>query len=107
MYRSIVRNIMTTKKTTTATESKVKQPKLKLKNVEVVFVNLEDEGFGRSITIKVTGDNEKMINDFFKAKMKKLSTNFSGSIKLAMKSQGLLESPITKSMRARSNSPSG
>lgn len=58
---------MTTKKeATTATESKVKQPKLKLKNVEVVFANLEDEGFGRSLTIKVTSDNETMINDFFK-----------------------------------------
>lgn len=67
MYGLIVINIMTTKKgTTTAAESKVKQPKLKLKNVEVVFANLEDEGFGRSLTIKVTGENEKMINDFFK-----------------------------------------
>lgn len=67
MYRSIVINIMTTKKgTTTATESKVKQPKLKLKNVEVIFANLEDEGFGRSLTIKVTGYNEAEINEFFK-----------------------------------------
>lgn len=66
MYRRIVLNIMTTKKGTTATESKVKQPKLKLKNVEVVFANLEDEGFGRSLTIKVTSENEKAINDFFK-----------------------------------------
>ena len=58
---------MTTKKgTTTATESKIKQPKLKLKNVEVVFANLEDEGFGRSLTIKVTSENETMINNFFK-----------------------------------------
>ena len=58
---------MTTKKgTATATESKIKQPKLKLKNVEVVFANLEDEGFGRSLTIKVTSENEKAINDFFK-----------------------------------------
>lgn len=69
MYRSIVLNIMTTKKGTVAqaTESKIKQPKLKLKNVEVVFANLEDEGFGRSLTIKVTSENETMINDFFKA----------------------------------------
>ncbi len=68
MYRSIVIYIMTTKKTVAqATESKVKQPKLKLKNVEVVFANLEDEGFGRSLTIKVTSENEKAINDFFKA----------------------------------------
>ena len=67
MYRQIVLNIMTTKKeVTTAAESKVKQPKLKLKNVEVVFANLEDEGFGRSLTIKVTSENETMINDFFK-----------------------------------------
>ena len=67
MYRLIVLYIMTTKKTVAqATESKVKQPKLKLKNVEVVFANLEDEGFGRSLTIKVTSDNETMINDFFK-----------------------------------------
>ena len=67
MYRQIVLNIMTTKKgATTATESKIRQPKLKLKNVEVVFANLEDEGFGRSLTIKVTSENEKAINDFFK-----------------------------------------
>ena len=67
MYRLIVLYIMTTKKgTATATESKIKQPKLKLKNVEVVFANLEDEGFGRSLTIKVTSENEKAINDFFK-----------------------------------------
>ena len=67
MYRLIVLYIMTTKKTVAqATESKVKQPKLKLKNVEVVFANLEDEGFGRSLTIKVISENETMINDFFK-----------------------------------------
>ena len=67
MYRLIVITIMATKKgTTTATESKIKQPKLKLKNVEVVFANLEDEGFGRSLTIKVTSENETMINEFFK-----------------------------------------
>jgi hypothetical protein len=67
MYGRIVLNIMTTKKEATqATESKIKQPKLKLKNVEVVFANLEDEGFGRSLTIKVTGENETMINKFFK-----------------------------------------
>lgn len=67
MYRQIVLNIMTTKKTVAqATESKVNQPKLKLKNVEVVFANLEDEGFGRSLTIKVTSENETMINEFFK-----------------------------------------
>ncbi len=67
MYRLIVLYIMATKKgATTATESKVKQQKLKLKNVEVVFANLEDEGFGRSLTIKVTSENEKAINDFFK-----------------------------------------
>ena len=67
MYRQIVLNIMTTKKTVAqATESKIRQPKLKLKNVEVVFANLEDEGFGRSLTIKVTGDNEAEINQFFK-----------------------------------------
>ena len=66
MYRSIVITIMTTKKGTVATESKIKQPKLKLKNVEVVFANLEDEGFGRSLTIKVTSENEKAINEFFR-----------------------------------------
>lgn len=57
---------MATKKEATQAESKVKQPKLKLKNVEVVFANLEDEGFGRSLTIKVTDENETAINDFFK-----------------------------------------
>lgn len=66
MYRLIVITVMTTKKGATATESKVKQPKLKLKNVEVVFANLEDEGFGRSLTIKVTSENEAEINQFFK-----------------------------------------
>ena len=66
MYRLIVLYIMTTKKGTVATENKIKQPKLKLKNVEVVFANLEDEGFGRSLTIKVTSENEKAINEFFK-----------------------------------------
>lgn len=66
MYRQIVLNIMTTKKEAAQAESKIKQPKLKLKNVEVVFANLEDEGFGRSLTIKVTSENEKAINDFFK-----------------------------------------
>lgn len=65
MYRLIVLTVMAKKEATQA-ESKVKQPKLKLKNVEVVFANLEDEGFGRSLTIKVTSENEKAINDFFK-----------------------------------------
>ncbi len=67
MYRLIVITIMATKKTVAqATESKIKQPKLKLKNVEIVFANLEDEGFGRSLTIKVTSENEAEINQFFK-----------------------------------------
>lgn len=65
MYRLIVLTVMAKKEATQA-ESKVKQPKLKLKNVEVVFANLEDEGFGRSLTIKVTSDNEQAINEFFK-----------------------------------------
>lgn len=66
MYRLIVFTVMAKKEATQATESKVKQPKLKLRNVEVVFANLEDEGLGRSLTIKVTDENEKAINDFFK-----------------------------------------
>lgn len=39
--------------------------KIYLKNVSVVFANLEDEGFGRSITIDVTdGDLQKQIEDW-------------------------------------------
>jgi len=33
-----------------------KDPKLTLKSVKVIFANLEDEGFGRSITIDVTDE---------------------------------------------------
>jgi hypothetical protein len=40
--------------------------KITLKNVEVVFANLEDEGFGKSITIDVT-DNEKAVSEWIKA----------------------------------------
>ncbi len=55
MYRSIVIYIMTTKKGTVATESKVKQPKLKLKNVEVVFANMEDVGASLSAVVILSG----------------------------------------------------
>jgi hypothetical protein len=41
--------------------------KLKLQHVEVVFANLKDEGFGRSITVNATDkDVEKAITDWVK-----------------------------------------
>jgi hypothetical protein len=41
--------------------------KIELRGVEVVFANLEDEGFGRSITINATDkDVEKAITDWVK-----------------------------------------
>jgi hypothetical protein len=40
--------------------------KLELKNAKIVFANLKDEGFGTSLTIKVTAENEKVIKEFWK-----------------------------------------
>ena len=40
--------------------------KLKLTNVEVVFASLKDEGFGTSLTLKVTPEMEKEITAFWK-----------------------------------------
>ena len=65
MYRSIVKNIMSTEKEKAA-ESEVRS-KIKVVNAEVVFANLTDEGFGTSITIKLTPELEKQISDFWKA----------------------------------------
>ena len=64
MYRQIVNNIMSTKKekpTGTA------QSKIKVVNAEVIFANLVDEGFGTSLTIKLTPEIEKQITEFWKA----------------------------------------
>lgn len=42
--------------------------KIKLKDVKVIFANLEDEGFGRSITIDATDENtQKQISEWVKA----------------------------------------
>jgi hypothetical protein len=63
MYRQIVKNIMSTKKekpTGTA------QSKIKVVNAEVIFANLVDEGFGTSLTIKLTPELEKQITEFWK-----------------------------------------
>jgi hypothetical protein len=63
MYRQIVNNIMSTKKekpTGTA------QNKIKVVNAEVIFANLIDEGFGTSLTIKLTPELEKQITEFWK-----------------------------------------
>lgn len=38
--------------------------RIKLQHVKVVFANLEDDGFGRSITIAVDPDTEKKITEF-------------------------------------------
>lgn len=49
-------------------EVKVNDTKIQLKNVRVIFASLEDEGFGRSITIDVTDkDLQKGIKDWVKA----------------------------------------
>ena len=39
--------------------------KLKIKNAEVIFANLKNEGFGTSLTIKVTPEIEKALTDFY------------------------------------------
>ena len=39
--------------------------KLKIKNAEVIFANLKNEGFGTSLTIKVTPEIEKALIDFY------------------------------------------
>jgi hypothetical protein len=39
--------------------------KLKISNAEIVFANLEDSGFGTSLTIKVTPEIEKQLVDFY------------------------------------------
>jgi len=48
-------------------EVKVNGIKIQLKNVKVIFANLEDEGFGKSITIDATDkDIKKGIEDWVK-----------------------------------------
>lgn len=50
-----------TKETNAQAEPKAADPrKIYLKNVSVVFANLEDEGFGRSITIDATDEDVKL-----------------------------------------------
>ena len=62
MYRLIVNNIMTTKKEKpTGTQNKIK-----VVNAEVIFANLTDEGFGTSLTIKLTPEIEEQITEFWK-----------------------------------------
>ena len=56
---------MSTKKEK-ATES-ARQNKIKVVNAEVIFANLTDEGFGTSLTIKLTPEIEKQITEFWKA----------------------------------------
>ena len=65
MYRRIVNNIMSTK-TERASENTA-QNKIKVVNAEVIFANLVDEGFGTSLTIKLTPEIEKQITEFWKA----------------------------------------
>lgn len=49
-------------------ESTTPKEKLKLSSVKVIFANLTDEGFGRSITVDVTDkDTQKLISDWVKA----------------------------------------
>ena len=64
MYRSIVNNIMSTKKEKTVSTA---QNKIKVVNAEVIFANLTDEGFGTSLTIKLTPEIEEQITEFWKA----------------------------------------
>jgi hypothetical protein len=42
------------------------QSKIKVVNAEVIFANLVDEGFGTSLTIKLTPELEKQITEFWK-----------------------------------------
>lgn len=39
--------------------------KLKIENAEIVFANLTDNGFGTSLTIKVTPEIEKQLTEFY------------------------------------------
>jgi hypothetical protein len=64
MYRQIVNNVMSTKKEKPAGTV---QSKIKVVNAEVIFANLVDEGFGTSLTIKLTPELEKQITEFWKA----------------------------------------
>ena len=54
---------MTTKKEKPAGTAQ----KIKVVNAEVIFANLTDEGFGTSLTIKLTPEIEEQITEFWKA----------------------------------------
>ena len=56
---------MTTKKTEGVANTA--QSKIKVVNAEVIFANLVDEGFGTSITIKLTPEIEEQVKEFWKA----------------------------------------
>ncbi len=43
------------------------EDRIKLQHVKVVFANLKDDGFGKSITIAVDKETEKLITDFVTA----------------------------------------
>ena len=58
---------MTTKKEKPAGSANTAQNKIKVVNAEVIFANLTDEGFGTSITIKLTPEIEEQITEFWKA----------------------------------------
>ena len=69
MYRLNRLNNMansTDKKTEKKSAGKVKEPKLRIDGAEVIFANLVDEGFGRSLTIKVTPEIEEKVSEFWK-----------------------------------------
>src|SRR5690606_13441461 len=56
----------TDKKTEKKSAGKVKEPKLRIDGAEVIFANMVDEGFGRSLTIKVTPEIEEKVSRFWK-----------------------------------------
>lgn len=46
-------------------EGKVKEPKLRIDGAQIIFANLEDSGFGTSLTIKVTPEIEEKVTKFW------------------------------------------
>jgi hypothetical protein len=56
----------TDKKTEKKSAGKVQEPKLRIDGAEVIFANLEDTGFGTSLTIKVTPEIEDKVSEFWK-----------------------------------------
>ena len=57
---------MSTAKKTEGTSANTAQSKIKVVNAEVIFANLTDEGFGTSLTIKLSPEIEKQITEFWK-----------------------------------------